>query len=78
MVFLPFNEKYTTGDGKEIEFREVFVHVHLNKRPFWSRIKYAIKYIFGHQSKYGAFDEFIFDKDNVGKLKDVIDYIQKQ
>lgn len=46
----------------------VYVQVHLNKRSFWKRLKYGIKYIFGYTSNYGAFDEFIFQPEDAGKL----------
>lgn len=36
-----------------------YLEYHLSKLPFWERLKYGIKYIFGYQSKYGAFDEII-------------------
>lgn len=68
MVFLP---------SPTPEEKEVYVHVHLNKRPLWYRLKYGIKYIFGYKCRYGAFDEFILDKDNVGKLKEVIKHIEE-
>jgi len=41
---------------------EMFIRIHLCKRPFWQRVKYGIKYIFGYKSKYGAFDEIITSK----------------
>lgn len=68
MVFL-----YDTEDK---EHKMVYVHVHLNKKPFLERLKYGIKYIFGYQSKYGAFDEFIFNPDDYKKLKDVLRHIK--
>lgn len=39
-----------------------YAEYHLCKLPFWQRLKYGIKYIFGYQSRYGAFDEMIIDK----------------
>lgn len=48
---------------------EVFVHIHLSKKSFWYRIKYAFKYIFGYQCKYGAFDEVLTTKT---RLKEII------
>jgi hypothetical protein len=47
---------------------EAFVHVHLVRRSFLYRVKYAIKYIFGFTSRYGAWDEFILDKSHVKSL----------
>lgn len=52
----------------------LYIEPHLNRKPLITRIKYAIRYIFGHQSNYGAFDEFIINKDDVEKL---IQYLNK-
>lgn len=56
---------------------EVYVEIHLNKKPFWKRLKYAIMYIFGHQCKYGAFDEIILSPDDAERLQKVVNYLNK-
>ena len=56
----------------------VYIHTHLNKRPFWQRLKYGIKYIFGYQCRYGAFDEFIINPKDIDKLKDIVHYLKKK
>lgn len=68
MVFLP---------SPFPEEKEVYVHIHLNKRSWWERLKYGIKYIFGYKCMYGAFDEMILDKNNIHKLEEVIKYIKE-
>lgn len=60
-----------------VKYPTVYIHTHLNKRPFWKRLKYGIKYIFGYQCMYGAFDEFIVNPTDVDKLKDIIKYLKK-
>ena len=55
----------------------VYSHVHLNKRPFWERLKYGIKYIFGYKCRYGAFDEFIFNTDDAERLQEVVNYLKQ-
>ena len=56
----------------------VSLSVHLKQYfPWYKRIWVAIKYIFGHQSNYGAFDEFIFKKEDVNKLQKIVDYLKK-
>ena len=48
---------------------EVYMSVHLIPTyRIWRRIVNAIKYIFGHRSMYGHFDEFIFQKKDAHKL----------
>ena len=60
-----------------VKYPMVYIHTHLNKRPFWQRLKYGIKYIFGYKCMYGAFDEFIVNPTDVDKLKDIIKYLKK-
>lgn len=48
---------------------DCFIQIHLNKHNFWNRLKIAIKYIFGLQSKFGAFEEIVVDKKNAEKIK---------
>ena len=56
---------------------EVYVSVHLAKKSFWERVMYAIDYVFGHQSKYGGFDEIILGPQHVKSLQSVVDHIKK-
>lgn len=56
---------------------EVYLSVHLAKVPLWRRIKYAIKYIFGYQSKYGAFDEIILGNKNYDKVMEIAEHIKE-
>jgi len=37
---------------------------------------YGIKYIFGYQSKYGAFDEFIINPKDANKLEKIVKYLK--
>jgi len=53
-----------------------YVHTHLVKRPFWERFKYGIKYIFGHKSRLGAFDEFIINPGDAYKLEELVTYLR--
>lgn len=57
---------------------DVYMRVHLvPETNIWKRIKNAVKYIFGHRSKYGDFDEFIFRKEDTNKLQRIVDYLRK-
>jgi hypothetical protein len=33
--------------------------------------------MFGYKSKYGAWDEFIFDPKDADKLQDLVNYLKK-
>ena len=55
------------------ETPQLFVDVPLCRRPKWyKRIWLGIAYIFGHRSRYGHFDEFIYDPDEVEQLRQFI------
>jgi hypothetical protein len=53
----------------------VYIHYHLNKQPFWERVVYGIKYIFGRQSRYGAFDEIILKPEDAPKFEKVVEHL---
>jgi hypothetical protein len=53
----------------------VYIHYHLNKRPFWERLKYGVKYIFGRQSRYGAFDEIILNPEDAPKFEKIVGHL---
>lgn len=42
-------------DEQEPDF--VCLEFHLAHKPFFQRIKHALKYVLGHKSRYGCFDE---------------------
>ena len=58
------------------EDRDVYVSVHLSPDSFWKRIWNSIKYIFGYRCMFGHFDEFIFKKQDAGKLQKVVDFLK--
>ena len=53
------------------EDKLAYCHIYLHKRGFFTRIKIALKYIFGYKCKYGHWDEFIFCKDDADKIKEL-------
>lgn len=55
----------------------VYVDVHLVKKSFWERVKYAIKYIFGYKSKYGAWDEILLGPQHIKSLESVVKYLKE-
>jgi hypothetical protein len=56
---------------------EVYVRVHLaNCYGFWRRLWHAVKYVFGHKSRYGAFDEVILRKEDADNLQKVVDHLR--
>ena len=55
-----------------------YFHIHLAKRSFWQRVGYGLRYIFGRQCRYGAFDEFIFNPEDSDKLQNLVDYLKRE
>jgi len=56
------------------------VHIHpylITHKSFWKRVVVGIKYMFGYKTKYGHWDEFMFDPSDADKLQDVVDYLRK-
>lgn len=56
----------------------VVLDTHLIRIPLCKRIVYAIKYVFGYQSKYGAFDETLLNVDNIEELKEFLEQTQME
>lgn len=63
----------TVDGGEDVE---VFVTVHLCKLPWYWRIWHGLKYIFGHTSIYGDFDEVILYPEHAEQLKKVVEYLE--
>lgn len=70
---------YYESDENEFgtKYPMCYFHIHLKKLPFWERVKYGLKYIFGRQCRYGAFDEFIINPDDADKLQEIVNYLKK-
>jgi hypothetical protein len=65
-------------DDKGNVYPMCYAHIHLNKHGFWQRLKHGVKYIFGYRSRYGDFDEFIFNPKDAQKLQELVDYLNKE
>jgi len=55
---------------------EVYASVHLTPQPLLKRIKHGVKYIFGHRSRYGDFQEVILSQAHIGKLKEIVKLLE--
>ena len=71
IIFLYEEEEDENGE----KYPVCYAHIHLNKLSFWRRIIYGVKYIFGYQSRYGAFEEFIFNPEDSIKIQNLSDYL---
>jgi hypothetical protein len=75
-IILLYEEDEDKETGKV--YPTCYAHVHLNKRRFFDRLKYGIKYIFGYKCNYGAFDEFIFNPKDADKIQELADYLKSE
>ena len=55
----------------------VYLVTRLCPLSFWKRLKNGIKYIFGHKSRFGEFDEFILRADDANKIRNVYKFLKK-
>ena len=69
MIVFSYIEDEVDGD--------VYVEYHLKPLGFWGRLVHGIKYIFGHRSKWGDFDNMILKRGDVDKLERVVEYMKK-
>jgi hypothetical protein len=49
---------------------ECFIEVHLAPAPWYKRVIYSIRYLFGWRSKWGDFDEILLDPETAVNLAD--------
>ena len=56
--------------------KNVYMTIHLAEYPFWKRLWRGLKYIFGHKSNYGNFDEFILSKKHAPALREIADILE--
>jgi len=62
------------------EFDDLYVTVHLSQSDsFWGRVRTAVRYVFGQRSRYGDWDEFLLNQDDVPKILKILnDYLAQQ
>lgn len=52
---------------------ELYLEVYLHERPFFSRLWYGLKYIFGFKCRYGAWDCWTLSPEDPGRLRNLLD-----
>lgn len=68
--------RYWTDYEKDV-YPSVYVSFYLNELPFFKRLWYGIKYIFGYRCKYGHFGEIILKPEDYTKMEKVVDFLKK-
>lgn len=60
------------------EDRILYTEVHLRTwRNVFKRTWYAIKFIFGHKSRFGSWDEFLFKEEDMKTLTEFLNSLNK-
>lgn len=53
---------------------ELYTEVYLNDhRGFFKRLWYGLRYIFGYQCRYGAWDCWVMREEDIGRLRNLLD-----
>lgn len=61
------------------KYDEILVEVQLNPYyPWYKRVWYAIKYVFGYQSRYGHWDCPSFNAEGAKQLRVMLDEFDKR
>lgn len=55
----------------------IYISVHLSSDVWHKRIVNAVRYVFGHTSRYGHFDEFLFRQEDCDKLISMLEEYKK-
>lgn len=83
MDYKPFEEYLFTCQCFSLEHQFVFVfdpeekecylspHL-ITYKGFWARLWHGLKYVFGHRSRYGAWDSVIIHQSDAIKLKELL------
>jgi len=74
--FYDYDEERTNEGDIIKRFPLCYANIHLKKLPFLKRLKNGLLYILGRKSKYGDFDEFIFNPNDAPKLQKLVDHLK--
>lgn len=74
-IIIHYNEEEFENGQR---YNVCYAHIHLTTyKSFWKRLIYGIKYVFGYKSKYGAWDEFMFNPEDANKLQELVNYLKE-
>lgn len=59
-------------DNKKDYEPELYCGIFLEETSFFSRLYKAIKYVFGYKCKYGHFGNWVLNKNDADKLKELL------
>jgi hypothetical protein len=62
------SDEHTLRFIHDEETNDFWTSVYLNPKPWYKRVWVAVKYVFGYQSKYGAWDCFLLDPKDANRM----------
>lgn len=70
--------EHQIGFSHDTEDKTMYVSPHLcTNYGFWRRLWVGLRYTFGYKSRYGAWDEVIFEENDIIGLRDYLNQIIK-
>jgi len=60
------------------EYNELCIYIHMNKLSFIKRFWYGVRYIFGYQTRYGHYEECLFNNKDCDKMLELFSKIKKK
>lgn len=68
---------YFPSEESDYDIPELYLTIHLCRFGFFNRLWKGIKYIFGYKSRFGDFDEFVFNRTTAIEMrKALLQYIR--
>ena len=68
------SDEHTLRFTLDKEDGDIHTSIFLNQyRPWWKRIYVAIRYVLGYNCKYGHWDNWILNRDDACRLRDMCD-----
>ena len=66
------SNEHTVRFSLDVEDGTIYVATHLQEDRFFRRLWNGVKYIFGHRSVYGHFEETLLHEDDYDKMIDML------
>jgi hypothetical protein len=71
-----YSDEHTLKFTYEPKDDELYTSVYLSQyRNFFQRVWTAVRYVFGHRSRYGHWDCFILQREDAERLRGLLDQL---
>jgi hypothetical protein len=68
LVCACYSDEHTLRFTYDLETNDFWTSVYLNPKPWYKRVWVALKYVFGYQCKYGAWDCFLLNPQDADRM----------